>query len=554
MTTLTKLANLCKRRGFLFQSYEIYGGARGLYDYGPYGVEVKRNLANAWWTDMVTKRQDTVGLDSPILSPMRLWEASGHLSQFTDQLVDCRLSRERFRADKAPKLLLSKSRDHPLRDVVVISAPDKAAARVWQETIERSLAPGATVERRGNDVILMVKGVLQDRLLLEPRDGSSVIAIPYYGYASPGSNSPFLTDPRAFNLMFRSSLGPVDPVESLVAVMAGNRQATEEELRKAVQAELDRTAVFLRPETAQNTYVQFLNYVQATGLRPPFGIAQVGKSFRNEITLEHMIFRTPEFEQMELQFFCPPEDDERWHSYWTAERLAWWQRLANTPAKFVLKHHKQGDLAHYAKACTDIEFEYPWGFGELEGIANRTDYDLRRHAEFSNTRFDVERGPGEAADGETPTKTGGGRYVPYVIEPAAGLSRGVLALFVDAYHEETKVGANGAETTRTVMRLHPRLAPIKAGIFPLVKQPELVALGKRITEDFAVEGLKAKYEDANTIGKRYTRHDEIGTPYCLTIDHESLKDGFVTVRDRNTTTQERMSPAKALEFVKSQVK
>jgi len=423
-------------------------------------------------------------------------------------------------------------------------------AEDWVTLIEMQLAPGACVERKGANVTLFVKEMTKDAVFLKAKEegGKMIGPVRYRGYVSPTHNSPFLTEERGFNLMFRTSLGAVDQAETLADLILERKASNKEELKKLIQGHLDHSAAFLRPETAQSTYVQFANYLQTTGTHLPFGIAQIGKSFRNEITLEHMIFRTPEFEQMELQFFCRPGEDEQWHKYWQEERLRWWQKLANHPEKFMLKHHEQKDLAHYAKACTDIEYEFPWGMGEVEGIANRSDFDLKRHSAASGTKLEFF----DTADASNPAAETT-HITPYVIEPAAGLNRGFFALLFDAYHEEEKIGANGQPARRVVMKFHPKIAPIKLAILPIVKQQGMVDFAKKATEAFVQEGIKVKYEDNKSIGKRYSRHDEIGTPYCLTVDDETMKDGSVTIRDRDSTQQQRLTLNEALSFVKSKV-
>jgi glycyl-tRNA synthetase len=286
--------------------------------------------------------------------------------------------------------------------------------------------------------------------------------------------------------------------------------------------------VYLRPETAQAMFVQFMNIQQAMSLKIPFGIAQMGKSFRNEITVEHFIFRSCEFEQMEMEFFCEPGTDDAWMDYWKDARMGWWQKFANDPAKFRLRPHEASELAHYAKGCFDVEYLYPWGWGELEGIANRTDYDLGKHAQHSGQRLDY-------FDPETRN-----RFVPYVIEPAAGATRGMLVYLIDAYHEEELETPRGEKDVRVVMRFHPELAPIKVAVLPLVKKDGMPELARNVVDQFFQRGINAKYDEQHAIGKRYRRHDEIGTPWCLTIDHQSLEDGTLTVRDRDTMAQRRV--------------
>ncbi len=496
---MKKIVSLCKRRGFVYQSSEIYGGLKSAYDYGPLGVELKRNLMAAWWRNMVHERENVVGLDASIIMHPKVWEASGHLAGFSDPLVDCKVCKERFRADKATPA-------EPGADVV-LSFPDKGAAKVALELIERQI--GVTLERRGKTLA----GAKADR-----------------PYVCPVCGSPFLSEERQFNLMFRSAIGATDPMGEVAgAIERGELQGLEgPALRQALEDLLKPSAVYLRPETAQAMFVQFMNVQKSLSAKIPFGIAQMGKSFRNEITVEHYIFRSCEFEQMEMEFFCAPGTDEEWMLYWKDQRMAWWRKYANHPESFRFRAHEASELAHYAKGCFDIEYRYPWGWGELEGIANRTDYDLKKHAEHSGHRIDY-------FDPFTQE-----RFVPYVIEPAAGATRGVLVYLADAYCEEEVEGTKGTET-RVVLKLHPELAPIKVAVLPLVKKDGMPERARAVVEGFLRRGINAKYDEQHAIGKRYRRHDEIGTPFCLTIDGQTLEDGTVTLRDRDSMEQRRIS-------------
>ena len=496
---MKKVVSLCKRRGFVFQSSEIYGGLKSAYDYGPLGVELKRNLMSAWWRDMVHKREDVVGLDASIVMHPRVWEASGHLSGFSDPLVDCKVCKERFRADKAPAAVVG--------EPAVISFPDKGVAKTAEEWVGKQF--GVELVRKDKEL----HGAVASR-----------------NYVCPNCGSPFLSDERQFNLMFKSSLGPTDPLgEVAAAIEAGALNGLSgRELRGKLEELTKPPAVYLRPETAQAMFVQFVNIQQSMSMKLPFGIAQMGKSFRNEITVEHFIFRSCEFEQMEMEFFCEPGTDDHWMDYWVQQRMAWWQKYANDKTKFKLRPHEADELAHYAKGCFDIEYEYPWGYGELEGIANRTNYDLTKHAQHSGQKldyFDAEHNK---------------RYVPYVIEPAAGATRGVLVFLLDAYTEEEVTSAKGEKDVRVVLKLHPELAPIKVAVFPLVKKDGMPELARKVVGEFFARGINAKYDEQHAIGKRYRRHDEIGTPWCLTIDHQSLEDGTLTIRDRDSMEQRRV--------------
>jgi len=413
---MERVVNLCKRRGFIFPSAEIYGGFRSTYDYGPLGVLMLRNVKDAWWRAMVQQRDDVVGLDAAILSSPRIWEASGHLANFTDPLVDCRSCHERWRADKI-------------------------------------------------------------------------------GDTCPNCGSKDLTEPRAFNLMFKTYAGPV---------------------------ESDATVAYLRPETAQGMFVNFANVLQTTRKKPPFGIAQVGKSFRNEITPQNFVFRTREFEQMEMEFFVPPEEAGQWFDYWLRQRFDWYLGLGIPEAKLRLRHHQADELSHYSAGTADVEFAFPWGWDELEGIANRTDFDLRAHADASGERL-------EYFDQATGT-----RYVPHVIEPAAGATRTMMAFLLAAYDEDEVGGER-----RSVLRLHPRLAPYQAAVLPLSKNEALVPLSRQVLHSVQSVAM-CDFDVTQSIGRRYRRQDEVGTPLCITVDFDSLDDQAVTVRDRDTTEQVRV--------------
>jgi len=419
--TMDKIVNLCKRRGFVFPSSEIYGGFASTWDYGPLGTELKRNIRETWWRYMVTARENVVGIESAVLMHPRVWEASGHVAGFSDPLVDCRVCKRRFRADQIPP---KEERQCP-------------------------------------------KGMECD-----------------------------LTEARQFNLMFKTFVGPVEE---------------------------DAAVAFLRPETAQGMFVNFLNVQQSGRLKPPFGIAQIGKSFRNEITPGNFIFRTREFEQMEMEFFVKPGSDEEWFDYWREQRMNWYTtRLGIKPANLRFHHYEKHELAHYAKACSDIEYQYPFGWSELEGIANRTDFDLRQHAEYSGkdlTFFDE-----EARE----------RYLPYVIEPAVGVDRILLIVLLDAYEEDVQ-----DNEPRVVLRLHPRLAPTKVGIFPLLRKDGHPEKALEI-RDLLEQRFTVFYDQAGSIGRRYRRQDEVGTPFGVTVDHQTLQDNTVTLRDRDSLQQIRL--------------
>ncbi len=437
VATMEKIVNLCKRRGFVFQSSEIYGGLNSCYDYGPLGVELKRNVKEAWWRDTVTTRPDVVGLDCSILMHPRVWEASGHVANFSDPMVDCKLCKGRFRADHIDQLRCPKQ-------------PSK----------------------------------------------------------KPGQCDGELTEPRSFNLMFKTHMGPVEDSGA---------------------------AVYLRPETAQGIFVNFVNVVNSARLKPPFGIAQMGKSFRNEITPGNFLFRTREFEQMELEFFVPPGSDDGWYAYWQARRMQWYVDYGIKPDRLRLRAHASDELAHYAKGCSDVEYQFPIGWQELEGIANRTDYDLKQHIEYSGkdlSFFDEQSKE---------------RFVPYVIEPSAGADRGTLAFLVDAYDED-----GPDNDRRVVLRLHPALAPIKLAIFPLMKRDGLDEKAQEIADSLRAH-FAVTYDQSGSIGRRYRRQDEIGTPLGVTVDYDTMKDGTVTLRDRDTMAQERVPIDSLYEIVRAKV-
>ncbi len=427
VVTMEKIVALCKRRGFVFPSSEIYGGLGSTYDYGHYGVLLKSNVRGEWWRAMLQERDDIVALDSAILQHPRVWEASGHLAGFTDPLVDCRACKLRFRAD------------HLDPDEI---CPAKANLP-------------KTEDRRHE-----------------------------------------LTEARDFNLMFKTFVGPVEETASVA---------------------------YLRPETAQGIFINFKNVLQFSRKKPPFGIAQTGKSFRNEITPGNFIFRTREFEQMEMEFFVPPAEASRWYDFWKDERRDWYERLGLRPDHLRLREHDSDELSHYSSATADVEYLFPIGWSELEGIANRGDFDLTQHAQHSGEKLEFF----DQASGE--------RYVPHVIEPAAGADRATLAFLVDAYDEEQVEGES-----RTVLRLHPRLAPVKVAVLPLVRkdgQPELAQEVRGLLRS----RMQTEYDEGGSIGRRYRRQDEIGTPFCVTIDHQSLEDRTVTVRDRDSLAQERVA-------------
>jgi glycyl-tRNA synthetase len=427
--SLDEIVALCKRRGFIFPSSEIYGGVGSTYDYGHYGVLLKNNVKNEWWRSMLTDRDDIVAIDSAIIQHPRVWEASGHIGGFSDPLVQC----------------LGKCK------------------RRWREDH------------------------LREAIAAEGGDPDGEIHCPQCGGE--------LSEPREFNLMFKTHVGPL--AES-------------------------GTEVYLRPETAQGIFINCKNVLQLARQKPPFGIAQIGKSFRNEITPGNFIFRTREFEQMEMEFFVPPDEAGKWHEHWMAERMRWYTDLGIQPDNLILRAHGADELSHYSSATSDIEYRFPMGYSELEGIADRGNFDLTQHAEFSREKL-------EYFDQQS-----GERYVPHVIEPAAGVDRATLAFVVDAYEVE-EVG----DRSRTVLRLHPKLAPVKVAVMPLVNKEGMPERAREVF-DLLRHRIGAEYDQGGSIGKRYRRQDEIGTPWGVTIDGETADDDSVTLRDRDSLEQERV--------------
>ena len=440
--SMDKLVSLCKRRGFVYQSSEIYGGLSSAWDYGPLGVELKKNIQNTWWKEMTQLHDNIVGIDAAILMHPRVWEASGHVENFSDPLVDCKECKTRFRAD-----------------------------HLDEEALASKKCPDCGGE---------------------------------------------LTEPRQFNLMFQTHMGPVAD---------------------------DGSVVYLRPETAQGIFVNFKNVMQSSRVKIPFGIAQVGKAFRNEITTKNFIFRTCEFEQMEMQFFVKPGEDEKWFDYWREQRWNYYvNKLGIKPESIRWHQHGPNELAHYAKDAYDIEFDFPFGFSELEGVHNRTDFDLSRHSEYCGKEINYL---------EEETKE---RYIPYVIETSAGLTRSVLMILSDAYEEEDLgVDSKGKPDVRTVMRFHPNLAPTTVAVFPLVKKDGLAELAHSIEEELR-DDFTTFYDQSGAIGRRYRRQDEIGTPFCVTVDYDTKEDKTVTLRFRDSMEQVRVGIDELVPTIKASIK
>ncbi|MCI2420937.1 glycine--tRNA ligase [Saccharopolyspora sp. K220] len=446
------IVNLCKRRGFVYPSGEIYGGTRSAWDYGPLGVELKENIKRQWWKSMVQGREDVVGLDSSVILPRQVWEASGHVTAFHDPLVECTSCHHRFRGDQLA---------------------EEYAERTGKEIAE---------------------------------DDLSEVPCPNCGVRGQ------YTDPREFNMMLKTFLGPVESEEGMH---------------------------YLRPETAQGIFVNFANVMTTARKKPPFGIGQIGKSFRNEITPGNFIFRTREFEQMEMEFFVEPGEDEQWHQYWIDERLKWYADLGINRDNLREYEHPKEKLSHYSKRTVDIEYRFRFGgqeWGELEGIANRTDFDLTTHSNHSGvdlSYFD---------------QASNSRYRPYVIEPAAGVGRPMMAFLIDAYYEDEAPNAKGGVDKRVVLKLDRRLAPVKVAVLPLSRNAELSPKARDIAAQLR-QNWNVDFDDAGAIGRRYRRQDEIGTPFCVTVDFDSLSDHAVTVRERDTMSQERVAIDKLEEYL-----
>ncbi|MDR1392543.1 MAG: glycine--tRNA ligase [Bifidobacteriaceae bacterium] len=442
-STVDQVISLAKRRGLVYPCGEIYGGTRSAWDYGPLGVELKENIKRQWWQAMVTSREDIVGLDSSVILPRQVWEASGHVAVFTDPLIECTACHKRFREDTLLDEFEQRKGHPPEGGLAGLPCPNCGTRGAW-------------------------------------------------------------TEPRQFSGLLRTFLGPVED---------------------------DKGLHYLRPETAQGIFVNFANVLASSRKKPPFGIAQVGKSFRNEITPGNFIFRTREFEQMEMEFFVVPGTDEQWHQYWIDRRTAWYTGLGIKAENLRHYEHPKEKLSHYSKRTVDIEYRFQFQgseWGELEGIANRTDFDLTTHSQHSGQDLSVF----DQASGE--------RYVPYVIEPAAGLSRSVMAFLVDAYAEDEAPNTKGTLDRRTVLRLDPRLAPVKAAVLPLSRHTDLSPKARDLAAELR-QHWNIEFDDAGAIGRRYRRQDEIGTPLCLTIDFDSLQDDSVTIRQRDSMAQERVA-------------
>ena len=438
---IEKISSLCKRRGFIFQSSEIYGGLASTWDYGPLGVELKRNVKDNWWNQMVWERDDIIGLDSSILMHPDTWRASGHLDSFTDPLIECKACNKRYREDHLDSNIILKK-----------SCPE----------------PDCSGE---------------------------------------------LGEARMFHLMFKTFMGPVED---------------------------DAAIVYLRPETAQGIFVNFNNVLTSSRKKLPFGIAQIGKAFRNEITTGNFIFRTREFEMMEIEYFVKPGEDEEIHQKWLEDCMKWYDSIGINSSKLRIREHDKDELSHYAKSTFDIEYKFPWGWGEIQGIANRTDFDLKSHSEMSGeklTYFDEQSQE---------------HIIPYVIEPSCGVDRTVMALLIDAYSEETTIQPNGKSDTRVLLKLSPNIAPVKVAVLPLSRNEKLTPLANKIYDQVRKSSLisgHVQFDDSQSIGRRYRRQDEIGTPLCVTVDFDSLEDNMVTIRERDSMNQTRVQISKLPEII-----
>lgn len=466
-STLDTIVSLAKRRGFVFQSSEIYGGLNGCWDYGSLGVELLRNIKESWWRGM-TYRDDIEGIDASILMHPRTWEASGHLASFTDPMIDNKVSKARHRADNLIEDFIEKLR--------------KKNKNAEADAIESELAKANAPEDYYKIIV--------DAQIPDPVSGTTD-----------------WTEVRYFNLMFKTFVGPVEDTNS---------------------------AVFLRPETAQGIFVNFKNVMESSRQKPPFGIAQIGKAFRNEINTKYFLFRTREFEQMEMQYFIKPGTETQWFEYWREQRWNWFLEMGMSTENLRLKPHEK--LAHYADAAVDIEYLFPFGWGEIEGIHSRTNFDLMKHQEFSGKKM-------EYVDTVT-----GDRFVPYVIETSVGASRSFMAFLCNAFAIEEITDESGKSEQRTVLRFHPKLAPVKAAVFPLVKKDGMPEAADKIYRELQ-KSWNVQYDESGAIGRRYRRQDEIGTPFCITVDGETLTDGTVTVRERDSMAQIRISADKVREYL-----
>ena len=547
--SMDQIVSLCKRRGFLFQSSEIYGGLNGFWDYGPLGVELKRNVRNAWWNDMITNHDEFTiqtgaprefqmcGLETSIIMHPQVWKVSGHVDLFSDIMVDCNETKKRYRFDH----LKGRFAEYGGVRIFVTTDLSGDSATVFVEEraakffkLRKNEASKITWGQgtHGGLVVGNMKGMVgswtKDSEVLELLPMANAANSLATTLAPEATQPGTLTDPREFNLMFKTTIGALGGVED---------------------------AAYLRPETAQGMFVNFKNVIDSMSCRVPVGIAQIGKSFRNEITPRNFTFRSREFEQMEMEFFCHPSESRQWYEYWRNRRFAWYQKLGIASDNLILRDHAQDELSHYSVGTADVEYAFPFlgpgEYGELEGIAHRGDFDLRSHSEGKLCKgpngLEVEKN----ADG-TPRYKGSGkdlsyfdeqtreRFIPHVIEPAAGADRATLAFLCEAYHEDHQPDDKGEMQSRVYLKLHPKLAPVKVAIFPLIKKEGMPEKGLEIYRAFRAAGIAATYAQQGAIGKRYRRQDEIGTPWCITVDGDTMTADTVTLRDRDTLEQIRL--------------
>ena len=526
--TMDEIVALCRRRGFIFQSSEIYGGINGFWDYGPLGTELKRNLKNAWWKDVVQGELsgpdgnpvDIVGLDCTIIMHPKAWVASGHVGGFADLMSTCRHCKRLMRTDHLWDMIAETEWFKALGELYAGGAVDSMQLKRWADTKGKKLAPNLALVRNPQVTLSwLVERMANGPLQMSLRE--FIMHLASEQVAATGLQAPCphcggdLTEPKPFNLMFKTLVGAVEDPSNYA---------------------------YLRPETAQGIFVNFQNVVDSSRVKVPFGIAQIGKAFRNEVTPRNFTFRSREFEQMEIEFFIRPDSANEWYAWWRNERFRWWQSIGLTGSNLRLREHDRDELAHYAKAgagVCDIEYKFPFtdpDFGELEGVAHRADFDLKQHAEHSGKGekaryFDQERNE---------------RYFPHVIEPSAGADRGTLALLCEAYTPDE------SRASKVFMKFAPRMAPIKAGIFPLVNKDGMPEIGERLWRDLRRK-WNVEFDEKQSIGKRYARMDEAGTPFCFTIDSQTLQDGTLTVRHRDDQRQERVAADRAAEWLAAQL-
>ena len=522
--SLDAISSLCKRRGFIFQSSEIYGGINGFWDYGPLGVELRRNIKDAWWHENVRAREDVVGVDCSIIMNPKVWKASGHLDGFSDPMLNCRQCRKHIRADHLDSLY---SRSNWLPSLAEQGTEIEAGLfefsvetlRRWAQRKGKKLAPGLALIRNPEETMTQISKTIESN---GPAMSMStwMACLSHEQGADGAANSPCpscggnLTEPRQFNLMFKTFVGALEDSSSVA---------------------------YLRPETAQGIFCNYRNVLDSYRIKIPFGIAQIGRSFRNEINPRNFTFRSREFEQMEMEFFCHPGQADEWYTFWRDKRYKWYTDLGLHSSRLHLRDHDQDELAHYARACADVEYEFPFGVNELEGVANRTDFDLKQHQEFSGKDMCY-------FDDQTREK-----FIPYVIEPSGGVDRATLAFLCEAYSEDQVPNDKGVPQERTVMKFHPRLAPFKVAVFPLVRKEGMPEAATKVYEECKKAGLAAFYDEKGAIGRRYRRQDEAGTPYCVVVDGQTNQDNTVTVRDRDSMEQIRVSGDKLKSYLRDKL-